>query len=161
MSPGRMQMRLGHSSAGDAMIVTWPVLPPIGVVPSSQGRPMCLSSQAPPMANIVSTRAASAKLRVVREIEGGREGNLMGTPWRPVGSRGGASVPTAARTQKPLKAAPCYLHDRSCQAPRWVVTRAANDYHAHLVGASIARELVTNSRATRSRIHRRMAQLIS
>ena len=73
-------MWLGHSSAGDETVAIWPLLPPIGVVPSSQGRPTCLSSQAPPSANITSASANSARPRAVGEIETGGEGNLMGTP---------------------------------------------------------------------------------
>ena len=41
---GRMQMRLGHSSAGDEIVATDPpFVPPVGCVPSSQIRPTCLS----------------------------------------------------------------------------------------------------------------------
>src|SRR6185436_17304637 len=81
-APGSKQMRLGHSRAGDDTVAIDPLVPPIGMVPSSQVRPMCLSSHAPPKPNIARANASSAKLRAVGEIEDIGEGNLMGTPWQ-------------------------------------------------------------------------------
>src|SRR5580765_3449171 len=87
---GKMQMRLGHSRAGDEMIAVDPPLDPpsTACVPSSQIRPTCLSSQAPPRLSVASansSRPRAAGEREAKEIEGRGEGNLMGTPWRPLG----------------------------------------------------------------------------
>jgi hypothetical protein len=52
-----MQMRLGHSSAGDVMIVVAPLpLTASPAAPSSHGRPMCPPPQPPQSANIASPK---------------------------------------------------------------------------------------------------------
>jgi hypothetical protein len=105
-APGSRQMRLGHRSGGDVMVATAP-LPPSAETPRSHGRPTCLSSHPPPTATTASANASTAK-RDARSSNRGLEGNLMGTPLRPVGvtrawfsvgananaPKGGAMLPT-------------------------------------------------------------------
>ena len=77
-----------------------------------------------PAPNIARASASSAKLRAVGEIEESGEGNLMGTPWQVRGDLARALARTANRLTKARKAAPCYLHDRSCQASPEALKRA-------------------------------------
>src|SRR5436190_4037625 len=116
-----MQMRLGHSSAGDVRMATELPLDPAStaVVPSSQIRPMCLSSQAPPKLSVASANSRKPSAAGEREakVDDGRgRGNLMGTPWRPLGISRELRPAFRPAMAKVRKAAPCYLHDRSCQA---------------------------------------------
>ena len=70
---GMMQIRLGHSSAGDVIVVS--VTSPS--TPRSQVRPTCLFSQAPPNPTNNSAKATGASVRAPRVR---RNGNLMETP---------------------------------------------------------------------------------
>src|SRR6185503_15793008 len=122
----------------------------------SQGRPTCLSSQAPPSPNSNNASAMNAKPRATCEIDGDWEGNLMGTPCVPVGAR----VSFGARwgsTAKARKAAPCYLHDHSCQAspaaPVHALTRAVGGRNTHSLVARSGKNSVGKNAA--------MTQLIS
>jgi len=85
---GRVEGQVG--GPGKIPAGTGALVPASGdVVPSSQLRPMCLSSQPALNPNDATARIMSANVRAAGEIETREEGNLMGTPWRPVGgSRG-------------------------------------------------------------------------
>ena len=137
-APGRRQMWLGHSSAGDETVAIWPLVPPIG-----DGAELAGAADVLVFAGSAHREHHQRQCKQRETPCGRRDRNRGGRePHGDSLASGGTSrerrrlAPTGGTNSKARKAAPCYLHDRSCQASAVLLTRAAIRRKTH---SSVAR----------------------